>query len=72
MAVLASAVPASAYLVYVSNEKDNTIGVIDSGKLQVVKTFKVGRRPRGITMTKDGVTFCSAPATRTALKSMTP
>ena len=42
LAVLASAVPASAYLVYVSNEKDNTIGVIDSGKLQVVKTFKVG------------------------------
>ena len=39
--------PAQAYTVYVSNEKDDTISVIDSKSLQVTRTVKVGRRPRG-------------------------
>ena len=46
--------PAAAYTVYVTNEKDNTITVIDSEKLEVINTFKVGQRPRGIIMSKDG------------------
>ena len=41
-------------MAYVSNEKGNTITVIDTGKLEVVKTIKVGQRPRGIGLTKDG------------------
>ena len=45
---------ARAFSVYVSNEKDNTISVIDSASLEVVKTLKVGQRPRGILLTKDG------------------
>ncbi|MGI9409289.1 MAG: YVTN family beta-propeller repeat protein [Hyphomicrobiaceae bacterium] len=45
---------AEAYTVYVSNEKDNTVTVIDSETLKVTKTFKVGQRPRGITISKDG------------------
>ncbi|MGQ0485769.1 MAG: hypothetical protein ACT4SY_10510, partial [Hyphomicrobiales bacterium] len=45
---------ANAYTVYVSNEKDNTISVVDSEKMEVVKTVKVGQRPRGITVTNDG------------------
>src|ERR671930_774005 len=45
---------ADAYLAYVSNEKGNTISVIDTAKLAVVKTIKVGQRPRGIGLTKDG------------------
>jgi PQQ-dependent catabolism-associated beta-propeller protein len=36
-------------LVYVSNEKDDTISVIDSETYEVVKTIEVGERPRGIT-----------------------
>ena len=44
---------ASAYTVYVTNEKDNTVSIIDSAKLEVVKTVKVGQRPRGITLSKD-------------------
>ena len=48
------AVPASAYKVYVSNEKDNTVSVIDSATMEVVKTINVGQRPRGITMSPDG------------------
>src|SRR6516165_961579 len=46
--------PANAYLAYVSNEKGNTITVVDTDKLQAVRTIKVGQRPRGIELTKDG------------------
>ncbi|MFL5055131.1 MAG: beta-propeller fold lactonase family protein, partial [Microvirga sp.] len=46
--------PALAYTVYVSNEKDDTITVIDSKSLQVTRTVKVGRRPRGVILSKDG------------------
>src|SRR6266480_4992073 len=46
--------PAGAFTAYVSNEKSNTISVIDTDKLIVVKTIKVGQRPRGIELTKDG------------------
>ncbi|MCG8560334.1 MAG: beta-propeller fold lactonase family protein, partial [Hyphomicrobiales bacterium] len=51
---LAATGPAAAYTVYVSNEKDNTISIIDSKTLAVTGTIKVGQRPRGITLTKDG------------------
>src|SRR5262245_1260317 len=44
---------ASAFTAYVSNEKSNTISVIDTDKFAVVKTIKVGQRPRGIGLTKD-------------------
>src|SRR4051812_34169821 len=45
---------AGAFTAFVSNEKGNTISVIDTDKLAVVKTIKVGQRPRGIELTKDG------------------
>jgi YVTN family beta-propeller protein len=45
---------ASAFTAYVSNEKSNTISVVDTDKFTVVKTIKVGQRPRGIELTKDG------------------
>ena len=41
-------------MVYVSNEKDNTVTVVDSATMEVVKTIKVGQRPRGITISHDG------------------
>ncbi len=44
---------ASAYTVFVTNEKDNTVSIIDSAKLEVVKTVKVGQRPRGVILSKD-------------------
>ena len=53
-ALTAAASSANAYLVYVTNEKDNSVTVIDSEKQEVIKTFKVGQRPRGIIMSKDG------------------
>src|SRR5882724_12151001 len=44
---------AKAYLAYVSNEKSNTVSVIDTDKRAVVRTIKVGQRPRGIAITRD-------------------
>src|SRR5688572_11843323 len=44
---------ASAYTVFVTNEKDNTVSIIDSAAQKVVKTVKVGQRPRGVTLSKD-------------------
>ncbi len=46
--------PGRAFTVYVSNEKDNTVSLIDSESLEVVDTLEVGQRPRGIILTKDG------------------
>src|SRR6476659_2691930 len=45
---------ASACTAYVSNDKSNTISVVDIDKLTIVRTIKVGQRPRGIELTKDG------------------
>src|SRR5260370_31820893 len=44
---------ARAYKAYVSNEKSNTISIIDTAERKVVGTIKVGQRPRGIAITKD-------------------
>ena len=51
---LGLASPANAYLAYISNEKGNSITIIDTETLQAIKTVKVGRRPRGVELTKDG------------------
>ena len=39
---------AFAYTVYVSNEKGNSISVIDGATLEIKETVPVGQRPRGI------------------------
>ncbi len=44
---------AQAYTVYISNEKGNSLTVIDSNTLEVQTTIPVGQRPRGIMLTKD-------------------
>src|SRR4029077_4385731 len=44
-AVFVLAGDAKAYKAYVSNEKSNTISVIDTGERKVVGTIKVGQRP---------------------------
>lgn len=46
--------PARAYLAYASNEKDNTVSVIDLSTMSVVKTIQTGQRPRGMALTSDG------------------
>ena len=46
--------PALADTAFVTNERDNTISVVDLNAMKTVKTVPVGQRPRGITLTKDG------------------
>ena len=53
-ALLAGSLPARAYEVFVTNERDNTVSVIDSKTFAVTRTFKVGQRPRGVVFSKDG------------------
>ena len=53
VALLCGAPPAPADTIYVSNEKDNTITVVDGTNLTPVKTIPVGQRPRGILLSKD-------------------
>ena len=53
-ALLVSFDSAFAFLAYVSNEKGNSISVIDTDKMETVATIKTGQRPRGIEVTRDG------------------
>src|ERR1035441_5648900 len=45
---------AFAFLAYVSNEKGNSVSVIDTDKMETVATVKTGQRPRGIEVSRDG------------------
>ena len=45
---------AHAYMAYVTNERDNTLSVIDLDQMKTVNTVPVGQRPRGITITRNG------------------
>jgi PQQ-dependent catabolism-associated beta-propeller protein len=45
--------PARADEIWVTNEKDNTISVIDTRTLEVIRTIPTGKRPRGITFSHD-------------------
>ena len=48
-----TALPATAGEIWVTNEKDDTISVIDTDTLEVTRTIETGERPRGITFSKD-------------------
>ena len=52
-AALTLALPASAYTVYVSNERGNTVTVIDHESAEVIDTIAVGQRPRGMSLSPD-------------------
>ena len=51
--VFASPAVAGPYTIFVSNEKDNTVTVLDGETLEAVKTVKTSRRPRGIILSPD-------------------
>ena len=52
-AAIALAAPAFGAEMWISNEKDDTLSVIDIETLEVVRTIPTGERPRGITFSKD-------------------
>ena len=45
---------AHATLAFISNEKGNSVSVVDLDKMAVVKTIPTGQRPRGIEFSRDG------------------
>src|SRR5215203_2567011 len=57
----------AAPLVFVTNERDGTISVIDASSDKVIDTIFCGSRPRGIRLSADGknaYVALSAPANR--------
>jgi YVTN family beta-propeller protein len=46
--------PAAAQTAYISNERGNSVSVIDLASGAVTGTFDVGQRPRGILLSRDG------------------
>jgi len=64
--------PAFAFLAYISNEKGNSISVIDTDKMETVATIKTGQRPRGIEVTATVNSSSSHSATTTRFRSSTP
>src|SRR3954447_4261207 len=50
---LSFAAPVRAETVLVSNEKANTVTVLDAASLAVLRTVPVGQRPRGIVLSPD-------------------
>ena len=51
--LILAAGPAFAVQIFVSNEKDNTVTVLDGETLKIVKTIPTARRPRGIIASPD-------------------
>lgn len=47
------ATPIFAGEIWVTNEKDDSVSVIDAETLEVIQTYATGERPRGITFSKD-------------------
>ncbi|HTJ64147.1 MAG TPA: PQQ-dependent catabolism-associated beta-propeller protein [Alphaproteobacteria bacterium] len=53
-ALLLASTPALADRIYVSNEKDNTITVLDGQSYNILATVPTGQRPRAILLSVDG------------------
>ena len=49
---LVAAAPAHANTAYVTNEKGNSVSIIDTATMETTKTVKVGQRPRGLALSK--------------------
>jgi len=58
--------------VFVTNEKDDSISVIDSRTNKVEKTIAVGKRPRGIGLAPDGTEFYVALGAENAIAVVDP
>jgi len=64
-ALLLAAGHAMAATAWVSNEKDNSLSLIDMQTLEVTQTLPVGQRPRGCCCPMTTSCCTSAPAIRT-------
>ncbi|TLY72757.1 MAG: hypothetical protein E6K43_12190 [Gammaproteobacteria bacterium] len=59
LALVASLIPALARAAraYVSNEDDGTVTVIDTQRVAALATVAVGKRPRGLVLSRDGASL---------------
>ncbi|TGU68345.1 hypothetical protein EN787_34185, partial [Mesorhizobium sp. M1C.F.Ca.ET.144.01.1.1] len=55
--VLVLVPPAMAETIYVSNEQDNTVAVVDGAPMTQQAAIEVGRRPRGMALSVDKKTL---------------
>jgi len=57
---------------FITNEKDNTVSVLDVKKMKVIDTVKVGQRPRGIIISNDGrlVLICASDDDRVEVRDV--
>ena len=65
------AAPAHAYLAFVSNERGDTVSVVDTTSMETIKTIPTGQRPRGIGAPGTANSSMSRSATTTPSKSST-
>ena len=68
----ATALPALGEEIWVTNEKDDTISVIDVATLEVTRTIPTGERPRGITFSKDHSVVYICASDSDAVQVMNP
>ena len=54
LAAMLFASPALADRIFVSNEKDNTVTVLDGDSYKILATVKTGQRPRDLKVSTDG------------------
>jgi PQQ-dependent catabolism-associated beta-propeller protein len=69
---LLAAFPAQAGEIWVTNEKDDTISVIDTETLEVTRTIPTGERPRGIVFAHDGSVVYICASDSDAVQVMDP
>ena len=53
-AVLTASVTGQAETLYVTLEKDHALAVVTAPEGRLIKTVKIGKRPRGIALSQDG------------------
>ncbi|QJF52597.1 PQQ-dependent catabolism-associated beta-propeller protein [Roseobacter ponti] len=63
---------ATAGEVWVTNEKDNTVSVISTDTLDIVRTYPTGERPRGISFSKDFSRLYISASDRNVVQVMDP
>jgi YVTN family beta-propeller protein len=70
--MLTAANQSVAGMLFISNERDNTVTVIDAATLKVTKTIPVGRRPRGLVISPDfrEVLVCALFVQETIIESI--
>ena len=66
------AAPAMADEIWVTNERDDTVSVIDTETLEVIQTYETGERPRGITFSKDFTRLYICASDSDAVQVMDP